>query len=41
MRQEEFEDAMDTIIRVLAIVAAAGAIGWIIVPGIALIIMGV
>ena len=41
MNFEAFEDALDSIIKILAIVAAAGAIGWIIIPGIALIIKGV
>lgn len=40
MRQDDFEDIMDSIIKVLAIVAAAVAIGWIVIPGIALIIQG-
>ncbi|MDD4984515.1 MAG: hypothetical protein PHQ43_01810 [Dehalococcoidales bacterium] len=41
MRQDDFEDIMDSIIKVLAIVAAAGAIAWVIIPGIWLIIRGV
>jgi hypothetical protein len=41
VRQEEFENMADRISEFLFIVAAAGAIGWIIIPGIWLIIRGV
>lgn len=41
MKYEEFESFMDTAIKVLAIVAGAVAIVWIIIPGIWLIIRGV
>ena len=41
MKFDEFEDTMDAICRGLAIVAGAIAIGYIIIPGIWLIIRGV
>jgi predicted membrane protein len=40
MKYEEFESFMDTAIKVLAIVAGAVAIVWIIIPGIILIVQG-
>ena len=39
MNFEAFEDTLDSIIKILAIVAAAVAIGWIVIPGIMLILM--
>lgn len=40
MKHEELEDTLDSIIKIPAIVAAAVAIVWIIIPGIILIVQG-